>query len=224
MKTSESIKNIAPAFVKFQEDVEAPKKTATNPHFGKTYAPLDEIIRVAKAALTKNGLSQFQEATVEGNNVYVKTRIQHQSGEFYEFEPLTLPVGKNTAQGAGSSITYARRYALCAALGIVADEDDDGNIASEPQNNNRQNNGGQSQNRQSQQPNPTAISDNQKKKLNSLITKVATAEGVDATVFFKDHLQVAMNTKSPTKNWSKAQASQAITLLENWGKNKDEQK
>jgi hypothetical protein len=219
MKTSNSIENIAPAFVKFQEDVEPPKKTATNPHFGKTYAPLDEIIRVAKAALTKNGLSQFQEATVEGNNVHVKTRIQHQSGEFYEFEPLTLPVGKNTAQGAGSSITYARRYALCAALGIVADEDDDGNIASEPQGNNRQNNSGQGQ-----QSNPTAISDNQKKKLNSLITKTATAEGVDATVFFTDHLQKAMNTKSPTKNWSKAQASQAITLLENWGKNKDEQK
>jgi ERF superfamily len=218
MKTSESIAKIAPAFVKFQEEVETPKKTATNAHLGNSYAPLDEIIRVAKVALTKNGLSQFQEATVEGANVHVITRVQHSSGEFYEFAPLTLPVGKNTAQGAGSSITYARRYALCAALGIVADEDDDGNAASQNKNNNlrqvNNNQGGQS--RQGNSNPPTAISQAQKDKINKLVEE--KRGDIKAGVFVKEHLLPAMNTKTMPDKWSKAQAGFAIKKLEEWGK------
>ena len=33
--------------------------------------------------------------------------------------------GQNAAQQAGSAETYGKRYALCAALGIVTGEDDD---------------------------------------------------------------------------------------------------
>lgn len=41
---------------------------------------------------------------------------------------LALPSG-GTPQTAGSAITYARRYSLCAALGVAGEEDDDGNAA-----------------------------------------------------------------------------------------------
>jgi hypothetical protein len=34
--------------------------------------------------------------------------------------------GQNAAQQMGSATTYAKRYALCSALGIVTGEDDDG--------------------------------------------------------------------------------------------------
>lgn len=53
----------------------------------------------------------------------------HNSGEWVETDPLTLKADKATAQGAGSAITYGRRYALAAALGLASDEDDDGNGA-----------------------------------------------------------------------------------------------
>lgn len=213
MKTSESIKNIAPAFHKFQQECETPKKTAENKHIGNKYAPLDAILEVVTPALTNNGLFHVQETyNGENNHLGVKTIVYHTSGEFMEFETLWLPIGtKLTAQAVGSAQSYARRYSLCAALGIMAEsEDDDGAAAS--------------QNPQKQGYNPTAISDQQKKKLGFLIKEKAKLENVTDEVFFTDHLQKAMNTKSPTKNWSKAQASQAITLLENWGKNKDEQK
>jgi hypothetical protein len=39
---------------------------------------------------------------------------------------MQLLLSKNDAQGQGSAITYARRYALCAVLNLVADDDDDG--------------------------------------------------------------------------------------------------
>jgi hypothetical protein len=52
----------------------------------------------------------------------------HSSGEFISSE-MQIPVSKHDAQGYGSALTYARRYALCAFVGI-APEDDDGNGAS----------------------------------------------------------------------------------------------
>ena len=216
MKTSESIVNIAPAYAKFQASVKAPAKNKTNNHIGNSYSTLDEIIETAKKPLADNDLFFIQDTKTENGKVSVKTFIYHSSGEFFEFDWIDLTPTKDTPQQVGSAWTYGRRYSLSSALGMASVEDDDGNHASQPQ-------GGNNSGQRQQQPNPTAISDNQKKKLNSLITKTATAEGVDATVFFTDHLQKAMNTKSPTKNWSKAQASQAITLLENWGKNKEGQ-
>src|SRR5699024_4272710 len=37
---------------------------------------------------------------------------------------------KNTPQGAGSLITYLKRYSLSAVFGITSDQDDDGNQSS----------------------------------------------------------------------------------------------
>lgn len=45
-------------------------------------------------------------------------------------ESFVMPLAKADPQGAGSAITYARRYALVSMLGLNVDEDDDGNHAS----------------------------------------------------------------------------------------------
>lgn len=58
----------------------------------------------------------------------VTTTLIHESGEWMEFPSLVLKADKATAQGAGSAITYARRCALSAVLGILS-RDDDGNNA-----------------------------------------------------------------------------------------------
>lgn len=213
MRTSESIQNIAPAYAKFQAAVEAPTKNKTNNHIGNSYSTLDEIIETAKKPLADNDLFFIQDTKTENGKVSVKTFIYHSSGEYFEFDWIDLTPTKDTPQQVGSAWTYGRRYSLSSALGMASVEDDDGNEASQPQ-------GGQRQ----QQPNPTAISEPQKKKINSLIEEKAKIEGVKTGVFFKEYLQKAMGVKTPADKWSKAQASQAITLLENWGKNKDEQK
>jgi len=64
----------------------------------------------------------------ERDEIVLDTRLLHSSGEWIEGR-MTLPVSKADAQGYGSALTYARRYGLCAAVGI-APEDDDGNAAS----------------------------------------------------------------------------------------------
>ena len=60
----------------------------------------------------------------------LKTMLCHSSGSYLESEMIIL-TSKNDAQGLGSGITYARRYALMAICGLGAD-DDDGNAASAP--------------------------------------------------------------------------------------------
>ena len=128
MEKSESIKEIANALCKFQAEVEKIKKGATNPFFKSKYATLADILDVIRQPLANNGLSfvQFPKG-VHG----LETMLMHTSGEYlsesYEMKPV-----KDDPQGAGSVITYQRRYTLGAVLGLNIDEDDDGNKASTP--------------------------------------------------------------------------------------------
>lgn len=128
MEKSESIKQLASALCKFQGEVETIKKGATNPFFKSKYATLADILDVIRQPLANNGLSfvQFPKG-VHG----LETMLMHTSGEYlaesYEMKPT-----KDDPQGAGSVITYQRRYALGAVLGLNIDEDDDGNKASQP--------------------------------------------------------------------------------------------
>ena len=130
MQTSESIKNIAKAMAQFQSEVKNPANTANNPFFNSKYAPLNDVLNLVRPILTKHGLSVLQSPSGDGEHIAVTTLIIHESGEWIESDPLTLRADKATAQGAGSAITYARRYALSAMLGISSEDDDDGNYAS----------------------------------------------------------------------------------------------
>lgn len=132
MNRSDTIIELSKSLAKFQGEVANPKNTATNPFFKSKYAPLDEVLNVVRPVLSKHGLSIIQAPSSEGEHVSITTTLLHESGEWIEFAPLSLKTDKNTAQGAGSAITYARRYAVSAILGIASEEDDDGNIA-EPQ-------------------------------------------------------------------------------------------
>lgn len=137
MKRSETFASFAKAFSQFQAEVTNPKMTADNPYFKSKYAPLDEILKGVRPVLSKYGLSVFQDvATHEErhDHVVIITTIYHESGEWLESSSLILPAFQKlkngekefNAQGAGSSISYAKRYQLQAALGIAADSDDDG--------------------------------------------------------------------------------------------------
>jgi hypothetical protein len=136
MRTSESLKEFAPAMVKVQGDIKHAVKDATNPHFKSAYADLQAITEACRPALVKHGFSVMHGCdSADGNTVTVTVRLQHTSGEWVE-SSLTMRPTKSDPQGIGSAITYARRYTLAAIVG-VATEDDDGNAASAPPSANR---------------------------------------------------------------------------------------
>lgn len=128
MKSSESIKTIAAAMNAVRKDIKQPEKNAKNPFFKSDYVTLEGVVDAIDKALPK-GFSYTQEVASEGNQVSVSTILMSDSGEWIQFEPLTMPVAKNDAQAFGSAETYARRYSLSAIFGVTSDLDDDGNKA-----------------------------------------------------------------------------------------------
>lgn len=121
--------NLAAALAKAQGAMEGAKKGSDNPFFKSKYADLAEVWKACRAVLSENGLSVAQVTKIaDDGSMYLETMLLHSSGESiagqYPIEPV-----KKDPQGMGSAITYARRYALAAMVG-VAQEDDDGNAAS----------------------------------------------------------------------------------------------
>ena len=53
--------------------------------------------------------------------------LLHISGEWIQQEGMRLPMEKITPQGAGSAVTYGRRYTLPMMTGTATEKDDDGN-------------------------------------------------------------------------------------------------
>lgn len=123
------MKNLATALVAFRSECPAIKRTKKNPHFKNMYAPLETIREVVDPILAKHGLVVMQFPVSDDAKAGVVTRVMHTSGEFLE-ETFLLPLAKNDPQGACSAVTYARRYGLSGALGLVTEDDDDGNSAS----------------------------------------------------------------------------------------------
>lgn len=131
MNTSESISNIAQALAKAQGEMEAPKNIANNPFFKSKYAPLSEILNVAKPALAKYEIALLQSPQILDNgSVSVITTLMHSSGEFIESSAITSRPEKANVQGVGSTITYLKRYSIAAMLNLSSEDDDDGNGAS----------------------------------------------------------------------------------------------
>lgn len=129
MNKSDSIADLANALRMAQKDMPVASKDKSNPFFKSKYAPLEEVLPLAISAMGKHGLSFTQMVSNIDGQSALTTMIMHDSGEWISADqPLVLD--KENPQGQGSAITYARRYALMSAIGMVADEDDDGNKAS----------------------------------------------------------------------------------------------
>ena len=121
--------NLYAAFIKFQGDFKGMRPDATNPFFKSTYITLDGILETVRPILAKHGLAVMQEATGDGEYIFVKTKLIHETGQILETEVLKMKPQKNDPQQLGSCITYAKRYQLAALLGICESVDDDGNKA-----------------------------------------------------------------------------------------------
>lgn len=129
MNKSDNINELATALAKAQGAMRFAIKDANNPFFKSKYADLSSVVEAIREALSGNGLSYMQHLhPSEKHEVCVETVLLHASGQWVSCGTLTVPVSKHDAQGFGSALTYARRYSLSAAVGVVAD-DDDGNAA-----------------------------------------------------------------------------------------------
>ena len=136
MRQSESIKNLLPALMDAQKEIPTMPKNAKA--YGYNYTDLDTITSVIKPILARHNISYMQSVGMddEGRST-LTTRIFSRDGEYIEdvtMLPVIQSAKNNSAQTMGMAITYVRRYALCAMLGITSDEDVDANTFNAPQN------------------------------------------------------------------------------------------
>jgi hypothetical protein len=119
------------AFVAAQAELQNPSKnkqvtvrTKDKGSYSYNYAELSDIINQVRPILKKHGLAFLQSVVPAENGIGIETTLVHEAGHRQTYGPLILPANGD-AQARGSAITYGRRYALCALLGIAAEEDDD---------------------------------------------------------------------------------------------------
>ena len=129
---SPTLTALATARAKAQGAIAPALKDATNPHYRSHYASLASIVEAVRPALAANGLSVVQTPlAAPAGSIALETRLLHASGEWIG-GVASIRLVKDDAQGAGSGLTYLRRYALAAMVGVTTTEDDDANAASAP--------------------------------------------------------------------------------------------
>lgn len=129
---SDEIGKLAAALAKAQGEISGVAKGAENPFFKSKYADLAACWQACHKALSKNEIAVIQMVETVDGKLTLCTRLAHSSGQWMRGHiPLISKNGSNAMQDLGSAITYARRYGLCAAVGL-AQEDDDGNSSAPP--------------------------------------------------------------------------------------------
>lgn len=101
------------------------------------FAKFEDIDRVCRPILQRHNLAVRFEVGESNNTVTVRPIISHANGHTERGEAMKLPLdtsgSKNNTQGAGSAVTYGKRYTYCALLNIITEgEDDDGNAGGQP--------------------------------------------------------------------------------------------
>lgn len=104
-------------------------RTVDTGSYTYSYAPLDVILAAVRPILSANGLALIQRLESPNGQPGIRTELLHADGATIA---ASFPLGPmpNSPQQLGSLLTYLRRYAVVALLGIAAEDDDDARQAS----------------------------------------------------------------------------------------------
>lgn len=90
------------------------------------YADLAACHKSASKALADQGLVVIQTvAIIDNGEAALNTQLLHSSGEWVS-SVMPIKATSSDPQKFAAAITYARRTAYCAIVGLAADDDDDG--------------------------------------------------------------------------------------------------
>lgn len=131
MRLDESQERFAERLAEFQRDcprIHKGRKTQGN--FSFNYASLDDIDAVIRPILGRlNIVVTFDsEHTTANNENVINVTVRVRVGSYYEDRKFGCPIPKDLrasdSQKWGAALSYAKRYALCAALNIVVTDED----------------------------------------------------------------------------------------------------
>lgn len=120
------------ALAKAQAEIKNPEKSKTakvptksGGSYTYKYADIADVLRGALPVLSKHGLALIQQTHVVDGQIILRSWITHEKGGWVESE-FPICAASRPMQEIGAALTYARRYAACALIGVAAEEDVDG--------------------------------------------------------------------------------------------------
>jgi hypothetical protein len=120
--------NILGRLAKAVGEMQNPPLDSVNPHFKNKFSSLRAVSDAVRPALAANGLAYRQTPLADESGTWVATIVYGEDGSI-ELARVPYAPQPNPQQN-GSALTYAKRYCLQAAFGLVGEEDDDGEAAS----------------------------------------------------------------------------------------------
>ena len=134
---AEALITLQASLPRIRKDDRAEVETGTGRKYSYTYVNLSTITDAVFPVLAALGLYWVTRPTLTIDKFVLHYQLVHgPTGEAIEGE-YPLPTGNPQTQGG--AITYARRYALCAVLGLAPAEDDDDAAAATAEARDRQN-------------------------------------------------------------------------------------
>ena len=126
--SSETTK-LAKALIQVQRNLQPASKDSLNPFTNSNYASLNSVMDSCREALLTNGvwLTQYP-VPAEPGFLGLVTKLVHAESGQWQASHAVVPLPKNDPQGFGIAMTYIRRYSVSAMLGIVTEDDTDGNL------------------------------------------------------------------------------------------------
>lgn len=128
---SEQINDIAKALAAAQAEITGAKKSGLNPHLKSKYADLEDAWDAIREPLSKNGLAVWQGVVQSEEGPALRTVLMHESGQWMESVMVMVMKDASNPQVVGTVISYYRRYALKAAVGLYDTDDDGASAASQ---------------------------------------------------------------------------------------------
>ena len=211
---SPTLANIAKALIVAQGNMDAVFKDSTNPHFRSKYADLPSCVNATKPALQAAGIALIQAATSspDASVIFVETMFLHESGEWVRSRLGLRPV-KSDPQGAGSALTYGRRYTLLAMCGVAPEDDDDGNAASRSPRTPRAES--QTTPKRSDAPQGTQRAANgtpDREKLLSVVGRGFVALGLFTDAEIEQRIKAATGRTLPADAWFELETDELVQL------------
>ena len=133
IERDQAAKEFAAAFADLQ--AEMPQVNATRAVPGNdgsvryTYAPYEDLMREVQPFLSRHGFSVTFDMDFAEGRIVAKCTLVHRGGHSrtnqFAARAGKGPPGTNEAQADGAARSYARRLALCDALNIVVEKDND---------------------------------------------------------------------------------------------------
>lgn len=124
--------NLASALVAALADLKVVEKgrtatiaTKSGSDYSYSFADIADVVKLTRPVLADHGVVALTPIHDHGGGLACTVTLLHTSGDRLDLGPFPFPHGKD-AQATGSMVTYHRRYALVAALGMAAGDDDDG--------------------------------------------------------------------------------------------------